>query len=739
MGTVQGVGFRPFVYRIALSLELLGSVCNTSDGVTIDIQGPASKLKKFRSTLLSEAPPLARIQSTEVTELPTHEVKSFTIRQSKSLASSSAQISPDIAPCDECLGEMRSKSNRRFGYPFINCTNCGPRFTIIESVPYDRPATTMKTFELCEECSTEYDDPLDRRFHAQPNACEICGPKLRFFPSDQGGKPIEQTIDSLAHGKIVAIKGVGGFHLACNARDGKAIANLRKRKMRDEKPFAVMVGNIEEAKKFCNISETEGKLLTSAQRPIVLLRKRDDCGLPEGIAPRNKYLGLMLPSSPLHHLLFHNCPTSNPYPLVLVMTSGNLSDEPLAFEDEEAMERLQNIADAFLLHDRKINVGIDDSIARDMVGRPAVMRRARGYTPEPIHLNFNMPHILATGADMKNAICLTKGQNAVLSQHLGNLENAESCSSFENATSHMEKLFDIKPEIIACDLHPDYFSSRYAESISKSKDCKLMRVQHHHAHIASCMAENDLPNEKVLGIVLDGTGIGTDDTIWGGEILVADYETFMRAAHLTPVPLPGGDMAAREPWRMALAYLRGMKKPAFKGIPSEKIELVDEMIEKGINSPMTSSCGRLFDAISAIIGLRLVNSFEGQAAIELEQISDGDENGTYNFSIEGSRINFSATIEGILEDLNSKITLPTIGGKFHNTIVEALTKSCKTINNSKVCLSGGCFQNLLLTQKLKKSLEDEGFTVYTHSLVPPNDGGIALGQAAIAAHIVLSK
>jgi hydrogenase maturation protein HypF len=747
-GTVQGVGFRPFVYRIATNLDLVGSVCNTSAGVSIDIQGPAERVEAFCSALTNDAPPLARIQSTNFSDLPVQEIKEFTIRHSEPSNSSSAQISPDIAPCDECLAEMFSKSDRRFSYPFINCTNCGPRFTIIESVPYDRPATTMKSFEMCDKCASEYDAPLDRRFHAQPNACEICGPGLSFVNSDKSktiksGKPIELALKELRDGGIVAIKGAGGFHLACDATNASALAKLRERKMRDKKPFAVMVGNIQEARKLCHISETEERLLASPERPIVLLKKLDRCELPRSVAPGNKYLGLMLPSTPLHHLLFSDSQ-------VFVMTSGNLSDEPLAYRDEEAMERLQNIADAFLLHDREINIRIDDSIARDMAGRPVLMRRARGYVPEPIHLNFDMPKILATGADMKGAICLTKGANALLSQHLGNLENAEACESFESAVSHLSKLYDIEPDIITCDLHPDYFSSRYAESKAKSHSVNIIRVQHHHAHIAACMAENDLPNENIIGIALDGTGLGTDDTIWGGEVLVANYEKFTRAAYFSPAPLPGGDMAAREPWRMALAYLtkscdREIVDTWARTIPvdMEKVKLVSEMIDKDINSPMTSSCGRLFDAVAALIGLRLVNSFEGQAAMELEQIADIDESGYYDFSIEGSEINFSLTIKEILADLYMEIPTSTISGKFHNTIVEALRKSCRailddpqfTIDDSKVCLSGGCFQNLLLTSKLKKILENEGFTVYTHSLVPPNDGGIALGQAAIAAHI----
>ena len=754
-GTVQGVGFRPFVYRTATALGLAGEVRNTPEGVTIQAQGGKEQLKSFVRHLRDECPPLARIQELVINTIALCEGQHFSIVASDAGTNAKTLVSPDIAPCDQCLSEVTDPSDRRFGYPFINCTNCGPRFTIIESIPYDRPLTTMKSFTMCEQCASEYEDSTHRRFHAQPNACPVCGPRLRFVAPHSGtiahaGNALKQAVAALKKGEIVAIKGAGGFHLACDATNVDAVTRLRQRKQRDQKPFAIMVGSLECARRLCHISEVEASLLASPQRPIVLLQKKARCPVCKAVAPGNKNLGLMLPSTPLHYLLFNRGERR-----VLVMTSGNITDEPIAYQDEEAFDRLRDIADAFVIHDRDIHIRVDDSIARTMEERPLLLRRARGYVPQPIRLAFDMPSVWATGADLKGSICLIRGRNAFLSQHLGDLENAEAHRFLEQATDHLQKIFAIKPEIIAYDLHPDYASTRYAKGLGLSQ---TYAIQHHHAHIASCMAENDLPNEKVIGIALDGTGLGTDETIWGGEILLANYTGFRRQASFKPVPMPGGDAAAKQPWRMALSYLNtrreriqaGYWEDIFKNIDEKQIRLILQMLEKNINCPLTSSCGRLFDAVSALLGICTHNSFEGQAAMELEQAADENETGSYDFSIEMEndesatsesvmRINFSPMIDEILKDLKNDISSATISARFHNTVAKAIIQTCTRIASQqevrRAALSGGCFQNAILTSRIKKGLVEQGFQVYTHSLVPPNDGGVALGQAVIAAHL----
>ncbi len=771
-GTVQGVGFRPFIARTATTLGLAGFVTNTPEGVQIEVQGPPERLEAFLEALRQSPPPLARIQSIESKSIAILDEASFVIAPSRSGAGTTTMISPDIAPCAACAAELLDPQDRRHRYPFINCTDCGPRYSIIQGLPYDRPQTTMKPFAMCEACATEYADPTDRRFHAQPDACETCGPKISFVVSQDRGlvvshDPLHDTIAALDEGAIVAIKGVGGFHLACDAQSDAAVCELRRRKRRDEKPFALMVKDLDAARAICHVDETEAQLLTSPERPIVLLRKRDAIPVAQSVAPGNQRLGVMLPSSPLHHLLFHGSRVTSYESRIFVMTSANISDEPIVHTNDEACSKLADIADAFLMHDRDIHVRIDDSIARTMNGRALLMRRARGFVPAPIRMKRPMPPILATGADLKGAICVTRGHNAILSQHLGDLQNAEAHRGFEETVEHLTTLFAVRPEIIACDLHPDYFSTRFAETISRSLDLTkprdhettISRVQHHHAHIASCMAENDLPNEPVIGIALDGTGFGTDGTIWGGELLIADYEGFTRAARFKPVPMPGGDAAAREPWRMALAYLRTTdhgpwtkNQNLFPSVPREKIDLVRQVLEKRINCPMTSSCGRLFDAIAALIGLRTVNTFEGQAAMELEQIAADHCDEAYPYTIETRdsrhetrdhpplQIGFERMIEQIVNDAVAGISPSIISARFHNTLIETISDACRrirsrfTVHGSRVCLSGGCFQNACLAEGLKKKLVDQGFTVYTHALVPPNDGGIALGQTIVAAH-----
>ena len=776
---MQGVGFRPFVYRLARELLLSGHVKNSPEGVEIEAIGPREAVDSLVAKLKEDAPPLARVREVFREELSFEggagaEAEPFRILESRVCGEAATEISPDIAPCEECIAELLNPADRRHRYPFINCTNCGPRYTIIDELPYDRPKTTMRSFTMCGSCSAEYRDPEDRRFHAQPDACGECGPSLQFIslpdraPGPKGDEALLAALAALDRGAIVAIKGVGGFHLACDAKNNEAVKKLRERKLRDEKPFAVMVGDPEAARGLCHISSEEERLLASPQRPIVLLRKREGTVISEAIAPGNKNLGVMLPSTPLHHLLFehHDSLFTIHDSRILVMTSGNVTDEPIAFENDEALERLSKIADAALVHDRPIRARVDDSVARVVLGAPAVIRRARGYVPEPVRLAFSLPRIFAAGADMKGAICLTKGKNAWLSEHLGDLGNALAHRAFEDAANRLGSLLDIEPEIVACDMHPDYFSTRFVRSRFTIHDSRITAVQHHHAHVASCMAENDLPNEKVIGIALDGTGYGPDGTVWGGEILVADYAGFDRVARFRPVAMPGGEAAAREPWRTALAWLakrddgttgrRGIETtPSLSGIGEERLHVVRQMIEKGVNCPMTSSCGRLFDAVAALTGICLKNSFEGQSAMMLEQAADEVEEGSYSFGIRDSElrirregvdplfeIDFAPTIAAVAEETAGGTPPPSVSARFHNALVDALAAACLrisgdsrfTISDSRVCLSGGCFQNAILSSKLKKRLEEEGLKVYTHSLVPAGDGGVALGQAVVAAH-----
>jgi len=766
------VGFRPFVYRLASELNLTGHVFNHPEGVEIEVQGPKNDINLLVARLKTDAPPLARVQDVkteEIEALPDADDATFRIIHSSTGKTADTHISPDVAPCPECLAELMNRSDRRHLYPFINCTNCGPRYTIVESLPYDRPKTTMKGFAMCEACKAEYLDPEDRRFHAQPNACAACGPQIEFRSegacTQSSKEAMAAATEALSSGRIVAIKGAGGFHLACDSTNDEAVSKLRRRKIRDEKPFAVMVPDVDTARLVCALTPEEEALLTSPQRPIVLLKKRERSPVSPLVAPGNRNLGLMLPSTPLHQLLFDS-PDSR-FTIhdsrILVMTSGNTTDEPIAFENDEAQKRLASVADAFLLHNRPIRTRVDDSIARSAQGRPLLIRRARGYVPEAVRMAFDMPLIFAAGADMKGAVCFTKGRHAWLSQHLGDLGNALAFRAFEDAALHLGKLLEIKPEIIACDRHPGYFSSRFARAMATRLGLKSVEIQHHHAHVASCMAENDLPNEKVIGVALDGTGYGTDGTVWGGEILLADYLSFTRIARFAPVLMPGGDAAALEPWRMALAWLNKSGASELLGnlrisreIPKTKTDAVSQILERQANCVPTSSCGRLFDAVAAITGLCLVNSFEGQAAMALEQAADEAEGGTYGFKIieeasdgaketDGSggnlyEIDFSPTIATIASEAASEVPVNTISARFHNTLVEALTDSIIRVNRlvqgrkPGICLSGGCFQNTLLLSNLKKRLEEEGFAVYTHSLVPANDGGVALGQAVVAAH-----
>jgi len=724
-GIVQGVGFRPFVHHLASRFGLGGYVLNSSAGVIVEVEGDRAAVDEFVESVRKEAPPLAWIQELQVTELEALGEFEFTIRASLAETGEFALISPDVATCPECLGDVADPSNRRFGYPFTNCTNCGPRYTIIRDIPYDRPKTTMAEFRMCAACQAEYDDPGNRRFHAQPNACPVCGPQL--------SGPIEEARRRLAAGEILAIRGLGGFHLACDARNADAVERLRARKKRSDKPFALMVRDLAAAEAICEVSEADREALVSARRPIVISRRRPKLKLaPTGIAPGNRTLGVMLPYTPLHHLLF----TGAPYD-ALVMTSGNLSEEPIVVSNQEARERLGGVADWFLTHNRDIYMRTDDSVVRTFEGRERLMRRSRGYAPQTLDLGRTVPELLACGGELKNAFCLTKGRHAILSQHIGDLENYETLVFFEETLANLKKLFRVEPKAVAHDLHPLYLSTKYALELPGPK----IGVQHHHAHIASCMAENGLSGE-VIGVAFDGTGYGTDGAIWGGEFLVAGYGGFIRRAHLRYVALAGGDAAVREPWRSALGYLTdafGGDVP-FNGATEDRVRVVRRMIATGANTVPTSSCGRLFDAVAAIIGLRREVNFEGQAAIELEMIAEDGNQDRYPFAIADTdpwQVDFRPAIECIAAEAAPDRERAAISAKFHNTLAEATVEVCRRIAREtglqRVCLSGGTFQNMRLLASVVAGLRSHGLEVYLHARVPPNDGGIALGQAAIAA------
>jgi len=743
-GIVQGVGFRPFVFRIAHEQNLTGWVRNTPAGVEIEIQGSDAGLLSFEYALESRLPPLAQVTSHTCTDIPVGNDTSFTILPSGTGAAD-IQIAPDSALCPDCLRELFDPDDRRFRYPFITCTNCGPRYSIITGIPYDRLNTTMAAFPLCPDCQREYQDPLDRRFHAQPIACHACGPQVRLL-TYSGEKiaarddAVAQAIELLKKGAILAIKGIGGYHLAVDACNHGAVQRLRERKVRDEKPFAVMAPSLEAARELAQMNRMEEQLMSSPEAPIVIVKKRPNTPLSALIAPHNGWLGLMLPYTPLHHLLMHCGFTA------LVMTSGNISDEPVAFEDGEALQRLAGIADYFLLHDRPIHIRCDDSVLRVFQGRPLLYRRARGYAPRGIKLPFAVQPLLAAGAELKSAICIADGDRAVLSQHIGDLQNQATLDSFSHTVTHLSGILAIKPELVACDLHPDYLSSRFAEG----SGLPLTHVQHHHAHLASCMAENGLDGE-VIGIIFDGTGYGSDGTIWGGEFLVGGYHGYRRAGHFRPTPMPGGDAAVREPWRMAMSYLHQalgetaftIDHPVARILPEKERAIFAQMLRRGINSPLTSSCGRLFDAVAALLNVRHIVSYDGQGALELEAAAETAEEEvtsypyTFIFTHENPlQLDFSPMFTDILDEINTGIQASAIAYRFHHTVASAATDVCLHISAAarlnRVILSGGVFQNRLLSEMIYTALTHKGLNVFTHRLVPPNDGGIALGQIAIA-------
>jgi hydrogenase maturation protein HypF len=750
-GIVQGVGFRPFIYQMAQRLGLAGWVRNTSAGVEIEAEGAPERLDAFEAAITDEAPTAARVERVTSEPMPLQGEADFSIRQSQPRPGRYQLISPDLASCAECQREIFDPQNRRYRYPFTNCTNCGPRFTIIKDIPYDRPLTTMSRFTMCPDCRGEYEDPANRRFHAQPNACPVCGPRLELTDNKGNaveGDPLAVAAALLQQGKILAVKGLGGFLLACDATNNGAVSLLRERKRRPDKPFAVMLRDLDQAGEYCYVSPEEEALLVSPASPIVLLKIRPGKALAPGVAPKLRQLGVMLPYTPLHHLLMQDTG------LPLVMTSGNLSEEPIATGNEEALARLGGIADYFLMHNRDIFVGYDDSVVMVAGGEMRLVRRARGYAPNPIPLGFSAPQMQACGAELKSAFCLTRDNYAFLSQHIGDLENAETLEHYEELIEVYKRLFRITPEVLACDLHPDYLSTRYAREQVEKYNLKLVQAQHHHAHIASLLAETGEAG-PVIGIALDGTGLGSDGFIWGGEVMLADLMGFRRLAHLEYLPLPGGDAATKKPYRIAVAYLytllgqEGLEAARRILNPDpEELELIRAQLDRRINSPLTSSAGRLFDAVSALLGVCPETSYEAQAAIELEMAAGDiapDDERIYPFEIDAQDgmgvIRLAPLFRAILADMKAKVSAGIIAARFHYSLADmiaevALKKSCETGVNT-AGISGGCFQNRLLLELTVQALRARGLKVLSHRQVPCNDGCIALGQAAIAAHALL--
>jgi hydrogenase maturation protein HypF len=758
-GVIQGVGFRPFVYGLASRLQLSGFVKNQTGGVLIEVEGEGRSLDEFLNELSHHPPPLARIDRVQWERQEPRGEGEFRIAPSEAGTASPVFISPDVATCDVCLAELRNPADRRYSYPFLNCTNCGPRLTIIQGAPYDRQRTTMASFPMCAACREEYEDPSDRRFHAQPTGCSACGPQVCV--QDAQGRPI-QADDPIAHfaaalraGKIGAMKGLGGYHLVCDARAAVVVGKLRRRKHRDEKPFAVMVEDAAAAEALCTVLPAEHALLGSPRRPIVLLRKRFPSDLAAEVAPGNPFLGIMLPYTPLHHLLM---PAVEGIPLV--MTSGNRSDEPIAYEDADAVKRLGGIADLFLTHNRPIHVRCDDSVTRLVGGQELPMRRSRGYAPQPVLLPMECPlPILAVGGQLKGTFALGRGNHSFLSHHLGDLDHYEAYRAFERDINLYEQLFDVRPALLAHDLHPDYASTGYALRRARRSEkpgsaaeggLRLLAVQHHHAHVASCMAEHGLI-EPVIGVAFDGTGFGTDGAIWGGEFLIGDYRQFRRAGHLRYVGLPGGDQAIREPWRIAVAHLVDAQADCprlRKQVPAVGLRAVERMLERGFNTPPTSSVGRLFDAVAALAGVRIRTSYEGQAAMELEWLASGvAPDGLYPFDLlprqEGHPpqstllVDTRPLIRAVAQDVSAGTEAALIGRRFHSTMVALIAAVCDRLREETgleaVVLSGGVFMNALLTCEVSERLSAGGFRVYRHQRVPPNDGGLSLGQVAVAA------
>jgi hydrogenase maturation protein HypF len=762
------VGFRPFVYSLAARLGLSGFVGNDSEGVFAEVEGDPAAVGEFLAAVERDAPPLARIDAIVSKTMQPNDAPGFTIAPSEPGAQRTALVSADSAMCADCLAELGDPADRRHAYPFINCTNCGPRFTIVTDVPYDRPNTTMAAFAMCEQCAAEYHDPADRRFHAQPVCCPACGPRLSLRHPDgslaEAGDPVAAAAAVLRDGRVLAVKGLGGYHLAVDARSEEAAAALRARKHREDKPFAVMAAGLAAARQLCEVDETAAGLLTSPRRPIVLMPRRPGT-VAAAVAPGNRQLGFMLPYTPLHHLLL------DAFAGPVVLTSGNVSDEPIAYRDEDAFTQLRGIADEFLTHDRAIHTRTDDSVVRvwggvagsglaergvagsglaergvagselAKRGRGMLIRRSRGYVPEPVTVRHRFPRpVLACGAELKNTFCLAKGNQAFVSHHIGDLENAATLRSFTEGIEHFGRLFGIEPQVVAYDLHPEYLSTKYALDL----DLDACGVQHHHAHIASCLADNG-HDGPVIGVAFDGTGYGTDGTLWGGEFLIADLAGFQRAGHLRTVPMPGGAAAIRQPWRMAAAYLRA----AFAGGPPSGLDVVKRnernwaavtsMAARGVNAPLSSSAGRLFDAVAALLSVRDTINYEGQAAVELEQLADPGETGAYRAEVTGQWpfcIEGADLVRAVTGELTEGAPAPLVAARFHNSVAALIEDGCVLARErhglDTVALSGGVFQNLLVTERAAARLAARGFRVLTHSRVPCNDGGISLGQAVVA-------
>lgn len=743
-GAVQGVGFRPFVYRLATELGLAGWVNNSPQGVFIEVEGPDATVRHFLTRLEVDKPPRASIRSVEPKVLKAAGYIGFEIRRSTQQGAKSALVLPDMATCPDCLREILDPANRRFRYPFTNCTNCGPRFSIIDALPYDRPNTTMRGFDMCPRCLEEYENPRDRRFHAQPNACPDCGPHVEFWDSKgivraTHDEALLAATAAIQKGHVVAVKGLGGFHLIVDACDQTAVRRLRRRKRREEKPLALMFPSVEHIRAECDVADPEERLLLSPESPIVLLRRHQAGGsiIAEAVAPKNPFLGAMLPYTPLHHLLMAELG----FPVVA--TSGNLSDEPICTDETEAVERLKGIADCFLVHNRAITRHVDDSVVRVLLGRELVLRRARGYAPMPVPLPTDARPTLAVGAHLKNAVAIAVGHEAFISQHIGDLETVQASAAFNRVVQDLQHLYDIKPEVVACDAHPDYLSSQAAQEM----DARVVTVQHHYAHVLSCMADNGLA-APALGVAWDGTGYGLDGTIWGGEFLTVDAASFTRAAHFRNFPLPGGDAAIKEPRRSAFGLLyeafgedivHWTDLAAIRSITPSDRETLCSMLRSGVNVQRTSSVGRLFDAVASLSGVRHEDKYEGQAAIELEFALDGASAGErYEFAFckpdAGGPIvvDWAPVLDAVLNDVRNGVRPRVISVRFHNALVETVATIAARVGVTNVVLSGGCFQNAYLLEHAVRRLEAEGFHAFWHRNVPPNDGGIALGQVMAA-------
>ncbi len=753
-GVVQGVGFRPFVYHIAHKFNLLGTVQNNSRGVLIHIEGSPEHLRQFLESVMREAPPASQVDRLNETELPLANFLDFRILQSELLEDAFTQVSPDLALCPDCWRELEEADDRRFDYPFINCTNCGPRFTIIQDVPYDRPLTTMRDFAMCERCRIEYEDPADRRFHAQPVACPDCGPKLQCLTNKEGywqstndsNNALAQAVEALKSRRIVLIQGIGGFHLACDARDDELVRELRRRKHRDEKPFALMFPSVESLRENCEVSDKELAYLLSSSSPIVLLRKQSNSIIADSVAPENLYLGALLPYSPLHVLLLSR------YGGPLVMTSANVSDEPICYEQRDALSRMREIADAALLHDRAIHIFADDSVVKVVGGSARLWRRSRGHVPHAVHVPESFRHpTLAFGPQLKNTFCLGKQDFALLSQHIGDMDSDLTIRAQESALAHFLHIFNAKIELAACDLHPDYATTRLATAWCAARNIPLVRVQHHHAHLASCLAENET-TERAIGLCLDGTGYGSDETIWGGEVLVGGFHSFERAAHLQTVPLLGGERAAQEPWRMALAWLYETYSEQMTRLPLEFMrDLESELGEQALDNllkrqlrgrifPFTSSLGRLFDAVAAILFFGMRHQYEGQAAMLLEGRISSVPEPPYPMDVYQSEGRWILSplpmFHALVSDIQTGISEKVISRRFHEAIVGGFIRLCELIRESHhletVALGGGCFQNAFLVSAFEERLTERRFRVFSHHQVPANDGGVSLGQAVVA-------